>query len=231
MKKWEIFRTKFQNSKIFGALKHHEMARYDLPTYVLHVLGHFWMFAVKITEWLFSLKSLGLWTHLWTHLPIVWDKVPNKSGFFDTFPYPNIWGGEGGPRGRLEVLLDWQAFGSPLTKAFWEAIFELYCQPAPSSARRHARAMHRARSRAFKCTQSRRSAREILPCPDFRVFLLTSRNIQGPCCHLHVRLMSIREPIKNSKSVWKKVKQREGNHTPIQSKSSMIIVVNLFADF
>ena len=35
------------------------MARYDLPTYVLHVLGHFWMFAVKITEWLFSLKSLG----------------------------------------------------------------------------------------------------------------------------------------------------------------------------
>ena len=25
---------------IFGALKHHEMARYDLPTYVLHVLGH-----------------------------------------------------------------------------------------------------------------------------------------------------------------------------------------------
>ena len=67
---------------IFGALKHHEMARYDLPTYVLHVLGHFWMFAVKITEWLFSLKSLGLWTHLWTHLPIVWDKVPNKSVFF-----------------------------------------------------------------------------------------------------------------------------------------------------
>ena len=31
-------------------------------SYVLHVLGHFWMFAVKITEWLFSLKSLGLWT-------------------------------------------------------------------------------------------------------------------------------------------------------------------------
>ena len=60
------------------------MARYDLPTYVLHVLGHFWMFAVKITEWLFSLKSLGLWTHLWTHLPIVWDKVPNKFGFFLT---------------------------------------------------------------------------------------------------------------------------------------------------
>ena len=71
---------------IFGALKHHEMARYDLPTYVLHVLGHFWMFAVKITEWLFSLKSLGLWTHLWTHLPIVWDKVPNKFGFFWHLP-------------------------------------------------------------------------------------------------------------------------------------------------
>ena len=34
---------------IFGALKHHEMARYYLPTYVLNVLGHFWMFAVKIT--------------------------------------------------------------------------------------------------------------------------------------------------------------------------------------
>ena len=67
---------------IFGALKHHEMARYDIPPYVVHVLGHFWMFAVKITEWLFSLKSLGLWTHLWTHLPIVWDKVPNKSVFF-----------------------------------------------------------------------------------------------------------------------------------------------------
>ena len=67
---------------IFGALIHHKMARYDLPTYVLHVLGHFWMFAVKITEWLFSLKSLGLWTHLWTHLPIVCDKVPNKSVFF-----------------------------------------------------------------------------------------------------------------------------------------------------
>ena len=66
------------------------MARYDLPTYVLHVLGHFWMFAVKITEWLFSLKSLGLWTHLWTHLPIVWDKVPNKFVFFDTFPKCNI---------------------------------------------------------------------------------------------------------------------------------------------
>ena len=62
------------------------MARYDLPTYVLHVLGHFWMFAVKITEWLFSLKSLGLWTHLWTHLPIVWDKVPNKFGFFWHLP-------------------------------------------------------------------------------------------------------------------------------------------------
>ena len=84
LKKWEIFWTKFQNSKIFGALKHHEMARYDLPTYVLHVLGHFWMFAVKITEWIFSLKSLGLWTWTWTHLTIVWDKVPNKFGFFFT---------------------------------------------------------------------------------------------------------------------------------------------------
>ena len=82
--KMRIFFDKIPNSKIFGALKHHEMARYDLPTYVLHVLGHFWMFAVKITEWIFSLKSLGLWTWTWTHLPIVWDKVPNKSGFFLT---------------------------------------------------------------------------------------------------------------------------------------------------
>ena len=74
--------TQPNKKTIFGALKHHEMARYDLPTYVLHVLGHFWMFAVKITEWIFSLKSLGLWTWTWTHLPIVWDKVPNKSVFF-----------------------------------------------------------------------------------------------------------------------------------------------------
>ena len=37
---------------------------------------------LKITEWLFLLKSLGLWTPLWTHLPIVWDEVPNKSVFF-----------------------------------------------------------------------------------------------------------------------------------------------------
>ena len=51
-----------QKTFFFTILKHHEMARYDLPTYVLHVLGHFWIFAVKITEWLFSLKSLGLWT-------------------------------------------------------------------------------------------------------------------------------------------------------------------------
>ena len=60
------------------------MARYDLPTYVLHVLGHFWMFAKKKTEWIFSLKSLGLLTWTCTHLPIVWDKVPNKFGFFLT---------------------------------------------------------------------------------------------------------------------------------------------------
>ena len=72
---------------IFGALKHHEMARYELPTYVSHVLGHFWMFVVKITEWIFSQKSLGLWTWTWTHIPIVWDKVPNESVLFDTFPY------------------------------------------------------------------------------------------------------------------------------------------------
>ena len=83
-KKKRVFAVSVLKSKFFGASNHHEMARYDLPTYVLHVLGHFWMFAVKITEWLFSLKSLGLWTHLWTHLPIVWDKVPNKFVFFLT---------------------------------------------------------------------------------------------------------------------------------------------------
>ena len=38
------------------------MARYDLPTYVIYVSGHFWMFAVKITECVLSLKSLGLLT-------------------------------------------------------------------------------------------------------------------------------------------------------------------------
>ena len=96
LKKWEIFRTKFQNSKIFGALKHHEMARYDLPTYVLHVLGHFWMFAVKITEWIFSLKSLGLWTWTWTHLPIVWDKVPKKIVFFTPFLRVSDWQSKSG---------------------------------------------------------------------------------------------------------------------------------------
>lgn len=42
------------------------------------------MFAVKITEWIFSLKSLGLLTWTCTHLPIVWDKVPNKFVFFLT---------------------------------------------------------------------------------------------------------------------------------------------------
>ena len=42
------------------------------------------MFAVKITEWIFSLENLGLLTWTWTHLPIVWDKVPNKFSFFFT---------------------------------------------------------------------------------------------------------------------------------------------------
>ena len=40
-------------------LKHHEMARYDLSTYMLRVLGYFWMFTEKTTDWLFSLKKLG----------------------------------------------------------------------------------------------------------------------------------------------------------------------------
>ena len=55
--KKNVFSSVSLQLKIFGALKHHEMARYDLPTYVLYVLGHFWMFAVKITECVFSLKS------------------------------------------------------------------------------------------------------------------------------------------------------------------------------
>ena len=38
------------------------MARYDFPFYVLYVSGDFWMFAVQITECVFSLKSLGLLT-------------------------------------------------------------------------------------------------------------------------------------------------------------------------
>ena len=48
--------------------------------------------------------------------------------------------------------------------------------------------------RAFKCTQTWRSAhKEGNPCPDFRVFLLTRRNIQWPC-HLHVRLSVYQPP-------------------------------------
>ena len=50
-------------SKFCEASKHHEMARYDPPTYVLYVSGHFWMFAVQITECVFSVKCLGLLTH------------------------------------------------------------------------------------------------------------------------------------------------------------------------
>ena len=68
-KKNRVFAVSVLKSKFFGASNHHEMARYDLPTYVIYVSGHFWMFAVKITEWLFSLKSLGLWTP--TYLPPV----------------------------------------------------------------------------------------------------------------------------------------------------------------
>ena len=33
------------------------MARYDLPINELYVLGHFWMFAAHITEYVFSVKS------------------------------------------------------------------------------------------------------------------------------------------------------------------------------
>ena len=71
-------------SKFFGASNHHEMARYDLPTYVIYVSGHFWMFAVKITEWFFFTKKFRTFD---PHLPIVWDKVLKKTVIiFDTFP-------------------------------------------------------------------------------------------------------------------------------------------------
>ena len=61
-KKKRVFAVSVLKSKFVGASNHHEMARYDLPTYVIYVLEHFWMFAVKITECVFSLKSLGLLT-------------------------------------------------------------------------------------------------------------------------------------------------------------------------
>ena len=61
-KRNQVFAVSVIRSKFFGASNHHEMARYDLPTYVIYVLEHFWMFAVKITECVFSLKSLGLLT-------------------------------------------------------------------------------------------------------------------------------------------------------------------------
>ena len=38
------------------------MAIYDLPTYEIYVSGYIWMFAVQITECVFSLKSSGLLT-------------------------------------------------------------------------------------------------------------------------------------------------------------------------
>ena len=62
------------------------MARYDLPTYVIYVSGHFWMFAVKITEWVFSLKSLGLLTPTrqgprLTSKSQTGERTPKKQGF------------------------------------------------------------------------------------------------------------------------------------------------------
>ena len=48
-KRNRIFSVCLLQSKICGASKHHEMARYDLPTFVSYVSGHFWMFAVQIT--------------------------------------------------------------------------------------------------------------------------------------------------------------------------------------
>ena len=50
---WEKVKKKFSvrllQLEIFGASKYHEMARYDLPTYVLYVSGHFWIFGLQIT--------------------------------------------------------------------------------------------------------------------------------------------------------------------------------------
>ena len=54
--------------------------------YVIYVSGHYWMFAVQITECVFSLKSLGL-------LPPPTHSIglfPKKNRFFlDPFPYPS----------------------------------------------------------------------------------------------------------------------------------------------
>ena len=62
LKRNQVLAVSVIQSKFFEASNHHEMVRYDLPTYVIYVLEHFWMFAVKITECVFSLKSLGLLT-------------------------------------------------------------------------------------------------------------------------------------------------------------------------
>ena len=50
---------------MFRASKHHEMARYDLPTYVLYVSGHFWMFAVQMCIFTKNFRTFD------PHLPIV----------------------------------------------------------------------------------------------------------------------------------------------------------------
>ena len=70
-----------KKSKFFGVSKYYEMAIYDLPTYVKYVSGHFWMFAVKITECVFFTKKFRTFD---PHLPIVWDKVLKKTVFFLT---------------------------------------------------------------------------------------------------------------------------------------------------
>ena len=55
-KKFRVFAVGVLQSKKFGASNHHKMARYDLPTYVICVSGHFGMFTVQITEYALSLK-------------------------------------------------------------------------------------------------------------------------------------------------------------------------------
>ena len=67
-KKNRVFAVSVLKSKFFGASNHHEMARYDLPTYVIYVSGYFWMFTVQIAECVFSLKKFRTFD---PHLPIV----------------------------------------------------------------------------------------------------------------------------------------------------------------
>ena len=72
-------------SNFFGASIHHEMARNDLPSYVSYLSGHFWMFAVQITECVFSLNPtdrlfmtvLKITVYFFSCLPLcLWSNYP-----------------------------------------------------------------------------------------------------------------------------------------------------------